>query len=284
VRGNDIELKVASGTLTATAWGDPADPLVVCVPGLSQDQHCFDFLAPRLASGGRYVVAVSLRGRGNSSVTPSGTYGWAAHAADLAEVVPALGRASADVVGWSFGCVVSMQLTADAPGVVSRLALIDGVGRPDADTLAPVLAGLERLDAVYDSPADYVQRSLAGGAMAGCEDTFRAYLPGDVVAVDGGYATRTNKAAVVEDAMDGSRRDPYALWPALTMPVLLLRAAEPILPGLGFIVTCADAERFPGEVSGASVVEIPANHYCIGMRPETADAIAAFLADTQLAG
>jgi hypothetical protein len=61
------------------------------------------------------------------------------------------------------------------------------------------------------------------------------------------------------------------------MPSLLVRAEQEILPGLGYILTAGDAQRFLREVPRAKLVEVDSNHYAIGMHPETARAIADFL-------
>jgi hypothetical protein len=67
------------------------------------------------------------------------------------------------------------------------------------------------------------------------------------------------------------------LWPSLTMPVLLLRAAREMLPGTGFIVSQRDFERFPAMVPTATAVDIDANHYTIATSESAAAAIARFL-------
>src|SRR5260370_32104873 len=61
------------------------------------------------------------------------------------------------------------------------------------------------------------------------------------------------------------------------MPSLLVRAGQEILPGMGYILTAADAQRFVSEVPQSKLVEIDSNHYAIGMHPETARAIGDFL-------
>ena len=61
------------------------------------------------------------------------------------------------------------------------------------------------------------------------------------------------------------------------MPTLLVRAGQEILPGLGYILTAADAQRFLREVPESMLVEVDSNHYAIGMQTETARAVAEFL-------
>ena len=69
----------------------------------------------------------------------------------------------------------------------------------------------------------------------------------------------------------------YQLWKYVTMPALLLRASQEILPGFGHIVTQRDAERFAAEVPQARVIEIDANHYGIATSEAAVDAMREFL-------
>ena len=69
----------------------------------------------------------------------------------------------------------------------------------------------------------------------------------------------------------------HALWTAVTMPALVLRARQQIMPGFGFILPAAEAERFAAAVPSARVVEIDANHYTITTHDDSIAAIGAFL-------
>jgi pimeloyl-ACP methyl ester carboxylesterase len=272
-----VTFDLPSGRLSGCRWGDPRDPLVVCVPGLSQDERSFDRLGPALAGAGHQVVALAPRGRGRSSVTPPGTYGWPSHAADVLATADVLGVDRFDYVGWSFGAFVGMQVATDAPARLRSLVLLDALGRPEPSALGPVMAGLERLGTVHRDADAYVTGALAGGGMDGCRAAWEGYLADDLERVDGGFRTRTDRDAVLEDAAHGGSRDPYELWASLTMPVLVLRASRPIEPGLGFIVTESDRDRFPAMVPNGRVVDVDANHYCIGMVPAAATLIEEFL-------
>ena len=61
-------------------------PLLLCVHGLSTNLCGFTSLAEHLAGPHRQVVAIDLRGRGRSEVTPPGTYGLDSHARDVVDV------------------------------------------------------------------------------------------------------------------------------------------------------------------------------------------------------
>ncbi len=49
------------------------------------------------------------------------------------------------------------------------------------------------------------------------------------------------------------------------------------MPGFGFILPAAEAERFAAAVPSARVAEIDANHYTIIMHDDSIAAIGAFL-------
>lgn len=272
-----VEFKTSIGRVAGLKFGKESGQLLIAVPGLSQDARSFEALATRLVSHDRQVLAISPRGRGESETTPAGTYGWENHARDVAEIATQLGHSTFDLMGWSFGGMVAMKAASLYGGRVRKLVLIDIMGRPDPSSLAPVVKGLERLGVTFPTREAYVDLVLSSGVVAGYEDVWRPYLTGDLIPTSAGFTTRTSKEAVVEDAVYGANQDPYALWPSLTMPVLLVRAAREIMPGLGYIVTVEDNERFPAEVNSARVVNVDTNHYNAGYHPEAAGAIKEFL-------
>ena len=61
------------------------------------------------------------------------------------------------------------------------------------------------------------------------------------------------------------------------MPVLLVRAAQPLVPGGPFIVGEDDRAAFAQSVPEVKVVEVDANHYGVVTHPRTAEAIQVFL-------
>ena len=52
---------------------------------------------------------------------------------------------------------------------------------------------------------------------------------------------------------------------------------RPVLPGLGFLVSEADRDRFRAEVPLGQVFEVDANHYCVSAVEQTAQAVKRFL-------
>ena len=181
-----------------------------------------------------------------------------------------------DLIGWSMGAWIAMVVARQAPERVRRVVLIDAAGLPEESIKVPVYAGLDRLATVFPSREAFL-------SVARTLPHYRPFEPWgrvfgyELIDVDGGVGFRTQKAAPWEDEQYRLTQDPYELWTALTMPVLLLRAAQPIPPNFGFVLTREDYQRFLREVTGAGGVEVEANHYNIGMNPEAVKAIARFL-------
>jgi 3-oxoadipate enol-lactonase len=250
----------------------------MCVPGLSSNATGFDRLAADLVAEGRQVVALDLRGRGASDRTRPGTYGWPAHAADVAGVASALGLRRFDVVGHSMGAYVAMELAAAQPDRVRRLVLIDGAGAPEPEALEIIGKGLERLDRWHDSEDAYVEAVRAGGVVSPWSELWDRFYGYELEhRPDGKVRSLTSLAAVLEDVEWGRSHRQDALWPRLSCPTLLMTAAVPLGDGRGFVVAPADKARFLEAVPGSAVTTVDANHFGILTDPATSQAIRAFL-------
>lgn len=271
-----MEIDAPGGRLHAELSGPPDGRLVLCLPGLTANLRGFDVMGGRLAGAGFRVAALDLRGRGLSDVTPPGTYGWPAHARDVAAAAAALGRGRFSVVGWSMGAFVAMQLAGLAPGRLERIVLIDACSPPSADVLTLIRLAVERLGAVYPSADEYLARMRALPTIERWGGFWERYFRYELEPAAGGVRARTSREAVLEDLAYGDAHDPRDLWAALTEPVLLLRAARPLVPGGPFLVTASDVEALKQRVRGVQVVEIDANHYGIAAAPEAAGAALRF--------
>jgi pimeloyl-ACP methyl ester carboxylesterase len=272
---DSFDLSIPSGILRAHRFGPRDGRLVLCVPGLSANSRSFDYLATELAAAGQRVVTVDLRGRGLSSVTGPGTYGWNNHAKDLLDAATALGAERFSLVGHSMGAFIGMVVARRAPQRVRRLALLDAAGVPEAASVQPILNAVQRLGAVYPSADEYLARVRRIGTVP-WDEVWERHYRYDLIPTADGVRSRTDRAAVFEDMAYGATQHPPDLWAALAMRTLLLRASVPL--GAGFIVSAGDRERFLATVPGSTAVDVDANHYGIITHPVTAAALRSFLA------
>ena len=269
-------LQLKSGEVACEISGDPQGQAVIGIPGLSANLRSFDVIFGALDDARHRKIAFDPRGRGRSEKTPAGTYGWPAHAADVIEIADQLGAETFDEIGWSMGAWIAMVVARTAPERVRRVVLVDAAGLPEESIKVPVYAGLERLADVYPSREAFlsiVRNMPHYQPFAPWERLFNY----DLVEVDGGVGFRTQKAGPWEDEQYRLQQDPYALWAALTMPTLLVRASQQIPPSFGYLITPEDYARFLRDVPRSEGVEIDANHYTIGMNPDAAREISTFL-------
>lgn len=251
--------------------GAAGAPLAIGVPGLSANCFTFGEIGAALAAAGRSMAALDLRGRGRSPAGPSGSHGWTAHARDVVAVADALGARQFDFVGHSMGAFVGLALMALAPDRVRRLVLIDALGVPDPRAMPPILAAAERLGAVYPS-VDVFLGLVRAANVVPWGPFWEAHYREDLVDTDGGVRQRAAKDVILEDLAWAAKTDVRALWPHVTSPTLVIRAAVPFGPG-GDIITADDRDTFLRTATQARALEVPANHYGVMNHPLTAQAV-----------
>jgi 3-oxoadipate enol-lactonase len=270
-------IQLTSGALHVESNGDPLGRLILCVHGLSANCRSFDRFVPVLAEAGHHVVTMDLRGRGRSEITPRGSYGWDSHVRDLLEIAELYGADSFVVIGHSMGGFIGLSLAAQYPRRCSRLVLVDAVGEPEPSALPPIMKSVSRLGRTYQSVPAALAHMQAAGTIAPWDEFWDSYFEWELEPVDDTVRIRTDLAAVVEDSAYASKHDVYGLWPRLRCPGLLVRAARPITPGGGFVVSRADAERFAADARDATVVDVDADHYSILISPPAISAVERFV-------
>jgi pimeloyl-ACP methyl ester carboxylesterase len=97
---------------------------IVCLHGVTGHAWAWHDVAPALAGAGQ-VLALDLRGHGDSQWSASADYGSDHHAADVVALLEALGTATVDLVGSSWGALVAMAVAARTPPRVRRLVIVD---------------------------------------------------------------------------------------------------------------------------------------------------------------
>jgi len=83
-------------------WGDPSNPKILMLHGVSQQGHSWDFVA--LALSDRYhIMALDQRGHGDSDWAPEGDYSLEAQQGDIDEFVRAVLPPRFHLIGHSMG-------------------------------------------------------------------------------------------------------------------------------------------------------------------------------------
>jgi lipase len=257
--------------LNVFEWG-PADaePLV-CLHGVTGHGERFKRLAEERWAATRRVLALDLRGHGRSGWDAPWTY--PTFVADLAETADALGLATADWLGHSFGGRLVLELAAVHPQLVRRAILLD-----PAIQILPHIAAQNAEDnmreAIYADRDAYLAERLDPNPQ-----TPRFHAEADFEQhceplADGRFRRRTYQPAIVsiygEIATAPPRPD------TLRAPALLLHA-----PAYG-LVRPAQIEAYRASLGDRlRVVEVPGMHMVMwDAFDETADAVERFLAGT----
>jgi pimeloyl-ACP methyl ester carboxylesterase len=111
-------------------WGNPAAPPFVLLHGIDRNAHTFDHIARRFAD--RYhVIAVDLRGHGDSDWDPQARYLVEDHVGDLESLVRTLGLRNITLWGNSTGGRVVQVFAGLHPELVAKVIAEDvGPERP----------------------------------------------------------------------------------------------------------------------------------------------------------
>jgi len=117
-------LRGAGVELAYSRWNGGGKPILV-LHGGGQTRHAWEESCGHLGAIGYDVVALDLRGHGESEWSPEQKYGLADFAGDVIAVVPQLGHEQVALLGFSLGGLASLHLTARRPELTSVLMLVD---------------------------------------------------------------------------------------------------------------------------------------------------------------
>jgi len=148
--------------LRYSRWQGGGRPILV-LHGGGQTRHAWEESCEHLGGLGYDVVALDLRGHGESEWSAEQAYGLADFAADVVAVIPQLGYQRTALLGFSLGGLASLHLTARRPELTSVLMLVD---------VAPRLedAGVQRI-------RDFMTRHESFASLDEVVDALREYNP-----------------------------------------------------------------------------------------------------------
>ena len=238
-------------------------PVLVLAPGLTANAHSFDGLMHAGLSDLAHVLALDLRGRGESDAPPSGYAMWE-HARDVLGLLDALGLERVVMGGHSFGGLLTYWLAANHPERVERCVVIDAPASADPAILDQIQPALARLGNVYPSWDEYVAlaRSMPYFDEGGWDADVEGYFRADVQVRPDGTVQARSRPEHIEEAIRGTLA---VDWPAVAarieQPTLLLRAPGSFgPPGSPPILTREGADRTAAAMADCRVVDGIGNH------------------------
>ncbi|MBV9368531.1 MAG: alpha/beta fold hydrolase [Frankiales bacterium] len=276
-------------TMAFGYWPGTGAP-VVGLHGITASYVNFVGVAAELA-GRRPLLALDLRGRGDTDKPASGPFGMAQHAEDVAAAMRGFGLGRSVVVGHSMGAYVAVALAAAHPDLVSALVLVDGGLPLQAPpgiapeqmldiALAPQMARLQATFPTVEAYLDYwrAMPPFEGGRW---NEWVEDYLRYDLGGTAPSYQPKASEAAVRGDFLDSLDADVLrARLASLRMPVLLLRAAEGFNPGQPPLLPDDLVAREGGLVADLTERVVPdTTHYTIALGRDGARVVADAIAD-----
>ena len=268
----------------AGAAGEARLP-VVCIHGLTRNSKDFEGVAPVIAAAGRRVLALDVRGRGQSARDPNvSNYNPAGYAGDVAARMGAAGISRAIFVGTSMGGIITMTLATMRPALIAGAVLNDIGAEIASEGLTRIAGYVGKVEpAATWAEAARCARAGNGEALPRLSDadwitfarrTWREEAPGRLMpdydpAIAQGFSPLP----------PGQAQPSADLWPlftalAMARPLLLIRGAASDL------LSAATADRMQAAAPQMRrLVVAETGHAPTLDEPECRTAILDFLAD-----
>lgn len=266
--------------LHARVYGDDRAKLpVVCIPGLTRNARDFEDVAPWIASQGRKVLAVDLRGRGQSDRDPNPRrYQPRVYAQDMAALLRSIGAKKAIFVGTSLGGVVIMALAASRPNILGGAVMNDVGPEVAKEGLARIqsYAGASAPVISWDEAAAYAKR-INGAAFPDAPEEEWPVVARRLFREEGG------RPVLDYDPLIFRAPHPLAVWlarPLLWSAFRRLAARRPLLLVHGAITDILDTKTIARMKLAAPHMDVAAvprvGHAPSLMEPAAREAMAAF--------
>jgi pimeloyl-ACP methyl ester carboxylesterase len=143
-------------SLNLLSWSEEGVPMLL-LHGFGNEAHIWDDFAPDVAGYYR-VLAMDLRGHGDSDWHPDANYDYDDHVADVEALFEHLGIPRAVLVAHSLGGRVAMLFSGRHPEKVAGLVIVDSAPELDRRGTARIsLDVAQNRDPSFGSVADYEQ-------------------------------------------------------------------------------------------------------------------------------
>jgi pimeloyl-ACP methyl ester carboxylesterase len=218
--------RLLGGTIAAITAPGSGRP-VLLLHGNSSTKRVWSRQIAALTAAGRPVLAPDLPGHGDSAnaAVPHATYSMPGYAAVMMALLDAMRWDEVDVIGWSLGGHIGLELLATEPRVRSLLIVGTPPGRPCAESLAAAFLSSERMDLASKAGFSAADALAYGSAMMGGEARLTPELFAQVLRTDG-----QARACVFDSVLRGIGTDQRATVESSAKPLCVIHGAlEPFV-------------------------------------------------------
>jgi pimeloyl-ACP methyl ester carboxylesterase len=257
-------------------WGSSAAPTIVCVHGYTSSAEAFNALARRLADR-FHILAMDVRGHGESAWSPTQAYDYADQAADLAAFVDRLVPQRFVLIGTSMGGIIAMAY-AQRWSRRLRGLVINDIG-PDVEAgsgrITQMVGGRPDDFASLEEAMEYRRQASPITAARPLADQRELALGVLRQEPSGRWAWRMDPAYVTRRISRGAPTRPDA-WPVLAglaCPTLVVWGSD------SDVLSEAQARRMVATLPHGELVEVPGvGHAPTLVEPPVLAALERFLA------
>jgi pimeloyl-ACP methyl ester carboxylesterase len=204
-------------------YGKEGRTPILCVHGGAAHAHWFDYVAGSF-NGDHHVLALDLRGHGDSAWVDPPAYSYEDYASDLARVAEALDLRDFVLIGHSMGGMVSLLYATRYPGRVKKLVVVDTSINLSEDRINAMRERGSRPGTDYASRGELIARfRLRPGSTLATHE---------VVHYVAGYGARQFPDGVWRHKFDRSvyaireKLDGMPLWGQVKIPALLVKGGR----------------------------------------------------------
>ena len=236
-------------------------PTLVLLPGLTANAHSFNGLTAAGLADHVRVLALDLRGRGETDQPD--TYTLDDHADDVLGFLDALNLDRVVLGGHSFGGLLTYYLAAHHPDRISRCVVIDAPAQVRPEVFDQIKPSLDRLDRTLASWEHYLQFVKQMPYFGGWWDpVIEGYLRADIRENADGTVRPRSRAEHIRAVVDGFKDLQWLdTVRRITQPVLFLRAPGAYgPPGSPALVSAEQARVTVENLQHGRLVEVPGNH------------------------
>jgi len=235
-------------------WGNASAPALVCVHGYTSSADAFNGFARRFRDR-FHIVALDVRGHGESAWSPSGEYTYRDQAGDLAAFVDRLGLGEFILLGTSMGGIIAMTYAMEN-GQRLRALVLNDIG-PEAEQgsqrITRMVGG--RPDAFATSDAALAYRREVSPIVAARDAADQRELALGVLRQrpDGEWGWKMDPAYISQRVERGAPVRPN-LWPTLAglaCPTLVVWGTE------SDVLSEAQARRMVETLPNGELLAIP---------------------------